>query len=164
MKSRFKFLFFLLTVLTIACSNDDSDNDPDNYFLNAKLNNETASFHTGFAGALEEDGMHAYIFIGLDNNISTATPSFSIALLTNEVLTTGNYTVEGDNLSAAYILTEGESGFEAGPEITATNFSLTITSINSSTVKGIFSGTLKNPEGQTVAVTEGEFLLPWQVE
>lgn len=154
-------LLFLIALITISCA--DEDNTSDVYFLRAKFNNESVNFPTRFAGSMQENGMGVYFFTGL-SNLNNGTPSFSIALQTNETFSADTYVIGSDILSAEYIISEGQSSYEANNDIDPKDFTLVITSINNNTVEGTFYGVLKSPEGQTIVVSEGSFLLPWQVQ
>ena len=87
-------------------------------------------------------------------------PVLTIVLEKSGQIGSGDYSVNSNELSAEYILGEGEESFYASSVVDPKDFSMKITAINNEKVKGTFKGTFKNFKGQTLAVTEGTFFLP----
>lgn len=111
----------------------------DNKF-SAKLNGTL----TGFKGQIVSAGVVNIVGMYGTKSITLALPSFTGV---------GTYPLNdvflGDRLS--YFSSADE------PEYISTSGTATVTSVANNTLKGIFSGTLRNENGATINVTEGSF-------
>ena len=160
-----KFLVVIVTMLTIvSCSKDKNDDDNNSaYYFSAKVDGVKKEFKTSVAAQLDGTSAQTGYSLFVDGNGGTSSnplPNFYVEV-----------NVDAPIVAKTYQTIQGQSQWEAGAnhwldgstsyDVDGQDFSITITSITSSVVKGTFSGTLKEDiTGQVISITEGMFSAP----
>ena len=162
MKLNTKLFFFLLTATIISCSEDSSENDSQQYYMKAKINGVQKEFSDDFFGQYYANYPNGpIIYIGGTSNPSTAVPGFSILVEGNEQVTAKTYSHGPYTLFASYRASLEESLYYSDGLSQPRDFTLTVTKFTNVSVEGTFKGMLKNDSGETISITEGEFVIPW---
>lgn len=153
------FLITAVTVLTlVSCSKDKKENTPAEFF-SAKVNGVKKEFNFSVAAQLDIDSPQDYnLFInGNGGTSSNPLPNFDIEVHADGPIETKTYqTIQSQSKWEA----EGNYWLDGSTSysIEAHDFSITITSITATEVKGTFSGTLEEfTTGEILNITEGMF-------
>ena len=150
-----KFLFVSLAVITLASCKKDKDEAPA-YHLSAKVDGEKKDFNTSVAATKQNFGGYFFVIInGIAGSASSPYPAFSLTITDDAAITAKTYTATNFEAGGSYIKTNQES-YESD-----TDFSVNITSVTATEVKGTFTG--KVEDGATIkTVTEGTFSAKFQ--
>ncbi|MBC7915363.1 MAG: hypothetical protein H7Y07_14710 [Pyrinomonadaceae bacterium] len=157
------FLILALTALTIvSCSKDkNDDNNNTGYHFSAKVDGVKKEFKTSVNAQLDgtsaQTGYNLFINGG-GGTSSYPLPNFYVEVTADEpIVPKTYYTIPNQEWEA-----KGDYWTDAGHyDNDNLNFSITITSISSTEVRGTFSGTLEDDAiGQVITITEGSFSAP----
>lgn len=151
-----KLLFVSLAVVTLASCKKDK-NDTPAYNLSAKVDGVKTDFNTAVVASKDGDASLGYTLIitAVGGSASNPHPAFSIYLEDDAVFTAKTYTAANDDVTGVYV---PENSFTYGSD---TDFTLVISSITDTEIKGTFSGKVDN--GTTIkTITEGTFSAKFQ--
>lgn len=146
-----KLLFVSLAVVTLASCKKDK-NDAPAYNLSAKLDGTKTDFNTAVAAHKTGDATTGYTItiVATGGSASSSTPAFAIYLDDDAVISAKTYTAAGDDVTGVYT---PQTGFSFASD---TDFTLVISSITDTEIKGTFSG--KVEDGSTIkTISEGTF-------
>lgn len=151
-----KFLIVSLAVLTLASCKKDK-NDTPAFNLSAKVDGVKTDFNTAVVADKDGDATTGYTLIitAVGGTASSPYPAFSIYLDDDAVITAKTYTAANDDVTGVYV---AEGQFTYGSD---TDFSLTISSITDTEIKGTFSGKVDNGTAIKV-ISEGTFNAKFQ--
>lgn len=162
MKTTFKIIFAALTFLILACDNDSGEDIViDDFYIKAKVNGQEVKV-TYRAQALRQGTSGNYAFkLYAGNTLANIYPFFSCDLDNLSELSTGVYSQATHTMLFQYY-NSNQKGYGDYDVNESNDFSLKITEIKDTYIKGTFQGTLWEETGltETIAVTEGIFLLP----
>lgn len=146
-----KFLFVSLAVITLASCKKDKDEAPA-YHLSAKVDGVKKDFNTAVVAQKEGDAQFGYSVSITGIGGTTLFPLLNLEIYDeNAVITTKTYTAAGNGGTYIYYAVDSQTEHESDDE-----FSITVTSITATEVKGTFSG--KFEDGATSkTITEGSF-------
>jgi hypothetical protein len=154
------FAFLIATTTIISCSNDDDAPTPPGASMAATIDGQAWSSVAG--GAIASIST---INIGTDSNtvlqiigVSQSFSSVSIQIpFENLSVGTFNFTSNSDNIGLLAYTNQSTSIYNSSN--TGGNFSVTISSLNltDGLMSGSFSGTLKDFDGNSIAVSNGSF-------
>jgi hypothetical protein len=154
-------LLAAMPLLLLACKKSKSDNLPENT-ITATINDTDYVFNTNFTSQTVIDPPEIfYVGLAADSTLPAASFDFAVGMLNGKPITTGVYTETGDptKIASAELDIQGLPHYEtAGTK--ADPFTVTITSINTTSVQGTFHGNIyKNGDSlQTKKViTNGKF-------
>jgi hypothetical protein len=148
-----KLLFVSLAVVTIA-SCKKSKNDTPAYFLSAKIDGVKIDFSSAVAAEKSGDAQNGYIvyILGIGGNASISLPAFDLTINDDAAIIGKTYTAAQNKADGSYTAVN-QSTYDSDTE-----FSITITSITETEVKGTFSGKIvEDGSLNVVNVTEGSF-------
>ena len=148
-----KLLIASLAVFTLASCKKDK-NESGNFHMDAKFNGTKVDFSQSLAASVFFDSQDGHTldvlgFGGVGNNVL---PGFSFTINSDTPITTKTYTAAVDGFVAEYDDANAESYSSDG------DFTITITSLTATEIRGTFSGKLiKSGVGDDLTVTEGTF-------
>ena len=125
--------------------------------MSAKVDGVKTDFNTAVVANKSGDASTGYTLIitSLGGSASSPYPGFSIYLDDDAVISAKTYTAANNDVTGVYV---PENSFTYGSD---TDFTLTISSITDTDVKGTFSGKVDN--GTTIkTITEGTFSAKFQ--
>lgn len=174
MKMRFLHSLLLVTAaafLFVSCKKEKTGGEPEETgnFITFKADGVKKSFNVDVQGGVHsEQGLNLLLMSGNQDTLSNAFFLLSINQKSGPI-TAGTYVDAGSNnpdlsVTAMYatsdrpeVLIKAGAGNESDPK-----FTVVITSITESTIKGTFSGTFYEggDENARVQVTEGKFSIP----
>ena len=159
------FLVAALAVLTIvSCSKDKDDkNDTPIKNFSAKIDGVKKDFNFSVAAQLNGTSAQTGYLLFINGNAGTTSnplPNFYVEINVDAPIEAKTYqTIQSQSkweADANYWL-DGSTVYEVHDH----DFSITITSITSTEVRGTFSGTLEDSStGQVINITEGTFSAP----
>ena len=171
--------FFVLAVCLLACKKNNS-NSSGNYHFTATIDGKAQTFNVSPMAVRITNG--GYSIISIEGFTAASSTTQILALSWDNVpavsstFTTGNYsdTASTYGLSANYNPTTNES-YIAGGEVIAyptgtlptgvNHLKITISSLDSTAVKGTFSGDFfynADPTAAKKTITNGDFYVPWK--
>ncbi|MEP7372240.1 MAG: hypothetical protein ABI675_02555 [Chitinophagaceae bacterium] len=153
-----KLLFVSLAVATLAsCKKDKSDAPA--YNLSVKVDGTKADFNTAVVAQKTGDASTGFTVAisGIGGTASSPYPSFSLLLDDDASITTKTYTAAADDITGIYQAASGQATFASDND-----FTIVITSITATDVKGTFSGKVEDGSGGIKAITEGTFTARFQ--
>lgn len=170
-----KRAFLLLTSLTLTsllagCQSDSEDDDTTpppspTYYLEATIDNQpTTSFNYRLKAQRSKSNgrIERLLVSGSRNEALNSVPTLDVEIkLPNGDISVGSYYEGATDLNARYIDTTNNPGYD-NDAAAISDFVVIVTQFNAdaTTVKGTFSGTLKNAgNGQSIQVT-GRFFAP----
>lgn len=146
---------FVIITLT-ACNKESGNNgDKTTYYIKAKINNQEISYKTDAKGRIENNTLSGAAFKESVSNF----PSFSFDLESTTAIKPGIYNESSNILIFRYSVSGTETFHsQMGNE---EDFSITITEITTTSIKGTFNGTIRKATAITNAlmVENGEFIL-----
>ncbi len=176
MKMRFLHSLLLVTAaafLFVSCKKEKTGAQPEESgnFITFKADGVKKSFSVDVQGGVHsEQGMNLLMMYGNQDTLSNAFFMISIYQKSGPI-TAGTYVDPGTDpgtnnpdlsVSAMYatsdrpeVLIKAGTGADSDPK-----FTVVITSVTESTIKGTFSGTFYESENVKVQVTEGKFSIP----
>lgn len=146
-----KLLFVLVTVATLTSCKKDKGEAAHN--LSAKVDGVKVDFNTTVSASRNDDDI---IVMGFGGNVASPYPSFSIFLDDDAAITAKTYTAADGEATIIYAASSGQATFSNN-----TDFTVTVSSITSSEVKGTFSGKVENGSG-IKTISEGTFSAKFQ--
>lgn len=159
-----KIASFLLLCITVSCDSGSGDNDnPDSgdFYIKAKVDGQQVTVNWR-PQALFQGGPDIYALqLYAGNSLSNVYPFFSFDIDNITQVTTGTYS-EATHITLFQFYSSDQKGY-GDYDINETNdFSLQITEVTNSYIKGVFQGVLWEETGltETITVTEGSFYLP----
>ncbi|SRX76006.1 hypothetical protein [Aequorivita antarctica] len=165
-----RIFLFAASMLIIGCSkSDDRPSSTDTYYLEMKMNGTAKNFNNAAVAqtALDNENLVKLIIGGTKDGLLNEGFELDIEFLENNI-TIGTYFQPEPNgdpnyeLSAKFYNTSTNTyynSFYYEPE----EFTITISEISNSAVKGTYSGKIKNLDTQDVIiVSEGRFFVPIQ--
>lgn len=148
-----KYLLFLfLAALTfVSCKKEKADTI--NYFMMAGIDGVKQEFSMN-VGAFPIDGSpHGIVVIGRSGNPGDVAPSFSVSLNVSAPLQAKTYMAGVDTIVGGYWYSYANTlRYQS-----SNDFSITITSITETEIKGSFSGKVEDAVGDIIDITEGIF-------
>lgn len=151
-----KFLFVsMIAFAFVSCKKDDNESAAQH--LTAKFNGTKVDFSTSLAAEKYYDPSNGYTIsvLGIGGTASNLLPSFDFIVQSDSEITTKTYSEASDILLASYSDTNN-GDYNEGDQ-----FTITITSISATEVRGTFSGKMiKQGSLEVVNVTEGSFRAP----
>jgi hypothetical protein len=147
-----KFLFLSIAVATLASCKKDK-NDTPAYNLSAKVDGTKVDFNTTVVAQKDGNAQNGYsvVITGLGGSASSPYPAFSIFLDDAAVISAKTYTAADADVSIIYAAS-GQASYTSDTE-----FTVTISSITDTEVKGSFSGKVDDSSGGIKTITEGTF-------
>jgi|SRR6185503_10965168 len=146
------FLVIALAILTLAsCSKDK--NDTPAYNLSAKIDGTAQAFNTGVSAEKAGDATNGYTvaIAGVAGNSSNPYPALALNIDSDDPIVAKTYTATAFEASSIYV-TDATTMF-----ISDTDFTITVTSISDTEIKGTFSGKV-----DAKVVSEGAFSAKFQ--
>lgn len=147
-----KLLFVSLAVVTLASCKKDK-NDTPAYNLSAKVDGVKVDFNTAVSASRMGN---AVIITGLGGNASSPYPSFNIFLEDDAAITAKAYTALDGDATIIYGAASGQATYASDDD-----FTVTVSSISATEVKGTFNGKVDNGAG-IKTITEGAFSAKFQ--
>lgn len=146
----------LLIFILSACNKESGNNrDQNNYYIQAQVNNQEISYKIDAKGRIENNTLSGAAFKESISNF----PSFSFDLESSTNIKPGVYN-ESSNILIFRYSTSATEIFHSqmGNE---EDFSIRITEITATSIKGTFNGTIRKATDITKAlpVENGEFIL-----
>jgi len=153
-----KFLVVSLAVLTLASCKKDK-NDKPAYHFSAKIDGVKKDFNYSVLAQLLGDNQSGYnlFIIGVGGNSVNPLPTFDLDINADAPIETKTYqTIQSQSqweADGSYWL-DGQTSYDSDGQ----DFSITITSLTATGVKGTFSGTIEDRStGDINTITEGTF-------
>jgi len=148
-----KFLFVSLAVITLASCKKDKDDAPA-YYVSAKIDGVKQDFNTA---VLAQKIDSKTVYISAAGGTATAPfPMINLDIDADADITAKIYTASTNYEAYASYNTSSQASYESG-EV----FSITVTSITATEIKGTFSGEVE--DGATIKkITEGSFSAKFQ--
>src|SRR4030095_2908772 len=146
------FLVIALAILTLAsCSKDK--NDTPTYSLSAKIDGTAQAFNTGVAAQKAGDASTGYsvAIAGVAGNSSNPYPALALNIESPNPIVAKTYTATAFEAGAVYV-TDASTMF-----IGDTDFTITVTSVTDTDIRGTFSGKV-----EAKVVSEGAFSAKFQ--
>ena len=172
---KFNLRFLLIAILFFAlftnCSNSNDENSNTNYHLEMKINGEPRKFNQNLFFAKNKNPDNSNIeYIGIGGykgnpNEEGDQFSFEIEYVDNNI-TIGTYLQPIANGNINYDLAANYSNnvtqtYFSSLYLDAQEFKITITQISDVSIKGTFSGKMKNEEThEVIEITDGRFMAP----
>jgi hypothetical protein len=142
----------LVVLALVSCKKDK--NESGTYHLSAKFNGVKVDFSAALAAEKYVDPANGNTIsvLGMGGTASNPLPSFDFIIHSDSEITTKIYTESQDGMLVSYSDTNNDS-YDEGDE-----FTITISSMTATEVRGTFSGKLiKSGSLEVVDVTEGSF-------
>lgn len=168
MKTTSKYLksIFILFIIVGLCSCDsgsssDDDGNQDDYFIKAKIDGQQVTVNWRPQALLQGGPDIFALNLYAGNSLSNVYPFFSFDIDEITTVETGTFS-DATHITLFQFYSSNQKGY-GDYDINETNdFSLQITEVTNSYVKGIFQGVLWEETGltETINVTEGSFYLP----
>ena len=146
------FLVIALAILTLASCSKDKDDTPA-YSLSAKFDGTAQAFNTGVAAQKAGDATTGYsvAVAGTAGSTSSPYPTLVLSIESDAPVVAKTYTATAFEAGALYAT-------DASTLLTSdTDFTITVTSITDTDVRGTFSGKI-----DTKVVSEGAFSAKFQ--
>ena len=146
------FLVIALAILTLAsCSKDK--NDTPAYNLSAKIDGTAQAFNTGVGAQKSGDAANGYtvVIAGTAGNSSSPFPTFGLTIDSDAPIVAKTYTAAAFEATGIYA-TDNSTIL-----MSDTDFTITVTSVNDTDIRGTFSGKI-----DTKVVSEGAFSAKFQ--
>ncbi len=146
-----KILFSSLVVLALASCKKDKDDAPANH-VSAKVNGVKTDFNASASATKLGDASTGYIvmIVGLGST-STLYPAMNINISDDAAITARTYTAANDEADASYMVNSSDQ------HSSVDDFTVTVTSVTNTEIKGTFSGKVENMSGTVSTITEGTF-------
>lgn len=146
-----KLLFVFVTVAALtSCKKDKGDSG---YNLSAKVDGNRVEFNTAVSASRSGDDV---IITGFGGSVGTPFPAFTIYLDDDAPIAAKTYTAADGDATSIYAASSGQSSYSSDDD-----FTVTVSSITSSEVKGSFSGKVDNGSG-IKTISEGTFSAKFQ--
>lgn len=171
----------LLVSVFVSCKKNNSASSSSNYHFTATIDGAAQTFNVSPLAVRVVNGPASEIAIEGFAGTSTSTSqvlaiSWANTGLAPASFTTGNYSDTASNyavtgtynpsLSVSYVSGSGVTGLASGSGVTIVNhLKFTITSLDSTAVKGTFSGDFYyngDISGAKKTITNGDFFVPWK--
>lgn len=149
-----KLLIISLAVFTLASCKKDKNDGPPGYHLTAKIDGVKVDFSVALAAEVYQDPTNGFTLsvLGMGGSGNAILPAFDFIIQDDVVITTKTYTAAQHIMTSSYTDVNNES-YDADND-----FSITVTSITSTEVRGTFTGKLVHSGSlDIVNVTEGTF-------
>jgi hypothetical protein len=149
-----KLLIVSLAVFTLASCKKDKNEEPATYHLTAKIDGAKVDFSVALAAEVYHDPTNGYTLsvLGMGGQGNAILPAFDFIIQDDATITTKTYT------SAQHIMTTSYTDVSSESYDADDDFSITVTSITSTEVRGTFKGKLVHSGTlDIVNVTEGTF-------
>ena len=153
-----KLLLVSLAVATLASCKKDK-NDAPAYNLSAKVDGSTAGFNTAIVAQKSGDVSTGFsvVITAVGGSASSPYPAFSLFLGDDAAITARTYTAAADDVTAMYVAGSGQATFTSD-----TDFTIVVSSVTDTEVKGTFSGKVEDDAGGFKTITEGTFAAKFQ--
>ena len=148
----------LICIILLSCKKNGDDSGSNTMHFSAKINGVQTNFNSTVLAQVTNDPSQSdynlYI-IGIAGNATNLLPTFDLNINSDAAITTKTYVTKQDQsiweASGTYVL-DGSSSYYNNN----TDFTVTITSLTATQVKGTFSGVLTDgPDVKTI--TDGSF-------
>ena len=150
-----KLLFVSLAVATLASCKKDK-NDAPAYNLSAKIDGVSTAFNTAVVAQASGDAQTGYVvaIVAAGGSGSTVLPAFSLSIADEAAITAKAY--PATNADGSYTdVTQNTYDSE-------NDFTITVSSVTATDIKGTFSGKVKDDNGGIKTITEGTFAAKFQ--
>jgi hypothetical protein len=155
-------LLAAIPMLLLSCKKNKSDNLPENT-ITATINDTDYVFNTNFASETFINPPEiAYVALAADSTLALASSfDFAVIMLNGKPITPGVYIETGDpgKTASAELQVQGSTSYETAGTKTDP-FTITVTSINSTSVQGTFHGSIYE-DGDSLktkkVITNGKF-------
>lgn len=163
MKAKKIIKLLILTLILNSCSNDSNDNSSDDnkYYIKAKINGENINLSyyaqaTLYSSQNNDNSLQLYAGTPLPQTY----PFFVFEIDNLSQVVTGVYN-NSNNITLFQFLDRNQKTY-GDYYIDNSSFSLEITEVSNTYIKGRFQGVLweEVSRTETITVTEGEFYLP----
>ena len=146
------FLVVALAVLTLASCSKDKDDTP-SYHLSAKIDGTSQAFNNAVAAEKSGDASVGYTvaIAGTAGNTSSPYPALLLSIDSDDPIVAKTYTATAFEATSMYV-TDASTML-----ISDTDFTITVTSISDTEIKGTFSGKI-----ETKTISEGAFSAKFQ--
>lgn len=153
-----KFLFLSLALATLASCKKDK-NDAPAYNLSAKVDGTKADFNTAVVAQKTGDASTGFTVVvtAVGGSASSPYPAFSLFLEDDAAITAKTYTAAADDITGIYIAGSGQATFSSDDD-----FTIVISSVTDTDVKGTFSGKVEDGSGGIKTIAEGTFSAKFQ--
>ena len=147
-----KILFVSLAVITLASCKKDKDDAPA-YHVSATVDGVKKDFNTAIAAQKDGNAQSGYtIFIvAIGGTASSPLPAFNLGIYDDAAISAKTYTAAQSKADGSYV-DASQTSYESDND-----FSITISSVTATEVKGSFSGKVDDGSGNIVNITEGSF-------
>jgi len=147
-----KILFVSLAVITLASCKKDKDAAPANH-VSAKVDGVQKDFNTAVAAQTDGNAQSGYTvyIVAVGGTTSSPLPAFNLSIADDAVITAKAYTAALSTAGGSYV-DANQTSYDSD-----TDFTITISSITATEVKGSFSGKVDDGAGHIADITEGSF-------
>lgn len=151
-----KFLFVSLAVITLASCKKDKDDAPA-YHVSAKIDGVKKDFNTAVVAQKEGDAQFGYTVSITGVGGTSLFPLLNLEIYDEDAaITTKTYTAAVKSGAYSYYAIDTQTEHESDDE-----FSITVTSITATEVKGTFSGKFEDA-ASSKTISEGSFSAKFQ--
>jgi len=152
-----KFLFVSLAVITLASCEKDKDDAPA-YYLSAKVDGTKKDFNTAIVAQKEGDATNGYsvYIVAAGGTATSPLPAFDLTISDDVAITAKTYTATQIQADGSYT-PDSQSSYDSD-----TDFTITVSSITATEIKGVFSGKVEDASGGFKTITEGTFSAKFQ--
>lgn len=154
-----KILFVSLAVVTLASCKKDKDDAPA-YYLSAKVDGTKKDFNTAIVAQKEGDATNGYsvYIVAAGGTATSPLPAFDLTISDDVAITAKTYTATATQIQADGSYTpDSQSSYDSD-----TDFTITVSSITATEIKGTFSGKVEDSSGGVKTITEGSFSAKFQ--
>ena len=147
-----KLLFVSLVVATLASCKKDK-NDAPAYNVSAKVDGTKIDFNATVSATRNGDDV---MVMGFGGNAASPYPAFTIYLNDDAAITAKAYTAVDGDVEVMYAAAGGQATYSSDAD-----FTVTVSTITATEVKGSFSGKVDNGSG-IKTISEGTFSAKFQ--
>lgn len=163
MKTKILTIISAICLMFSSCSSDSNgeNNNSTNYFIKAKVNGQMINLNYLAQATLFGTGNDKTLKLYAGNSLTNIYPFFSFDIDNISQVSTGNYS-RATNITLFQFYNSNQEGYGDYDVNNTNDFSLQITEVTDTYVKGTFQGVLWEEENlnESIIVTEGEFYLP----
>lgn len=163
-----KIFFALMGILFLAssCSKEESEEQKaadSNFFVRFKAGAETKEYKDIVLALRTTNGGMNTVAIQGQETLNANTPGIIVTITDPAEITAKTYTENGTNDSPATLYRDAAAKeFSNLFMTTASGFSVTITEINTTTVRGTFNGKVSDLNGDELTISDGSFYAKFQ--
>ncbi|HKO81257.1 MAG TPA: hypothetical protein VJU78_12715 [Chitinophagaceae bacterium] len=152
-----KFLFVSLAVITLASCKKDKDEAPA-YHVSAKIDGVKKDFNTAVVAQKDGDAQTGFNVLITGVSGTSIFPMLNLEIYDeNAAITTKTYTAASNFGAYCAYSIDSQTGHESDLD-----FSITVSSVTATDIKGTFSGKVEDGSGGIKTITEGSFSAKFQ--